>query len=137
MCRDASGLGTKLEKREILSLVSLQSITTMEGVTKLRRPTGRRTTSFKTTGWRTRLPHHKGKKGGKNTLKLSIQCVLDYEKGSRPVNLSICLRQLSGKGLHTVQGLVGYCRKDKVTLDFSRSVIKLPIKTRQWDRAPC
>ena len=67
MCRDGSGLGTKLEKRERLSLTSLLSITTMEGVDKLRRPTGRRTTSFKTTGWRMCLTHHKGKKGRKNT----------------------------------------------------------------------
>lgn len=67
MCRDGSGLVTKLEERERLSLTSLQSITTMEGVDKLRRPTGRRRTSFKTTGWRMRLSHHKGKKGRKNT----------------------------------------------------------------------
>lgn len=51
-------------------------------------------------------------------FKLQIERALGYEKGSRPVNLSICLRQLTGKGLHTVQGLVGYCRKAKDAVDF-------------------
>ena len=40
-------------------------------------------------------------------FKLQIDRAVGCEKGSRPVNLSICLRQCTGKGLHTVQGLVG------------------------------
>ncbi len=36
-----------------------------------------------------------------------------FDKGSLPTNLSVCLKQLTGKGLHCVQGLVGYCRKSK------------------------
>jgi len=45
-------------------------------------------------------------------FKLAIEKAL-FDKGSRPTNLSICLKQLTGKGMHCVQGLVGYCRKSK------------------------
>jgi len=58
-------------------------------------------------------------------FKLQIERALGYEKGSRPVNLSICLRQLTGKGLHTVQGLVGYCRKAKDAVDFREITHKI------------
>ena len=51
-------------------------------------------------------------------FKLSVEKALGYEKGKRPVNLSICLRQLTGKGIHTVEGIVGYCRKAKDSVDF-------------------
>jgi hypothetical protein len=51
-------------------------------------------------------------------FKLQIERALGYEKGSRPANLSICHRQVTGKGLHTVQGLVGYCLKAKDAVDF-------------------
>jgi hypothetical protein len=50
-------------------------------------------------------------------FKLSIEKAL-FDKGARPTNLSICLRQLSGKGMHCVQGLVGYCRKAKDEPEF-------------------
>jgi hypothetical protein len=58
-------------------------------------------------------------------FKLQIERDLGYEKGSRPVNLSICLRHLTGKGLHTVQGLVGYCRKAKDAVDFREITHKI------------
>ena len=58
-------------------------------------------------------------------FKLQIERALGYEKGSRPVNLSICLRQCTGKGLHTVQGLVGYCRKAKDAVDFREITHKI------------
>ncbi len=58
-------------------------------------------------------------------FKLQIERALGYEKGSRPVNLSICLRQLTGKGLQTVQGLVGYCRKAKDAVDFREITHKI------------
>ena len=45
-------------------------------------------------------------------FKLSIERAL-FEKGTRPPNLVICCRQLTGRGMHCVQGLVGYCRKSK------------------------
>ena len=58
-------------------------------------------------------------------VQACIERALGYEKGSRPVNLSICLRQLTGKGLHTVQGLVGYCRKAKDAVDFREITHKI------------
>ncbi len=45
-------------------------------------------------------------------FKLVIEKAL-FDKGSRPTNLSVCLKKLTGKGIHCVQGLVGYCRKSK------------------------
>ena len=50
-------------------------------------------------------------------FKLSIERAL-FEKGTRPPNLVICCRQLTGRGMHCVQGLVGYCRKSKDQPDF-------------------
>jgi hypothetical protein len=41
-------------------------------------------------------------------FKLSVEKALGYEKGKRPVRLHICLRQLTGKGIHTVEGIVGF-----------------------------
>jgi hypothetical protein len=58
-------------------------------------------------------------------FKLQIERALGYEKGSRPVNLIICLRQLTGKDLHTVQGLVGYCRKTEDAVGFREITHKI------------